>query len=164
VNIKMLAASVVTVVTAVLGVGLAAAGPAAAATGSWVAYGNKNPITTSESTWKCAATQPVTADGKVGAQVCAIRSADKNAVQAAVIVRNNRSSLYGVEAAADLSRFAFVGGDVNAGFYDRWTCSRSGVAANSWSVCFGESVPKQPWTWDARGGANGIDLGVSPGV
>jgi hypothetical protein len=98
------------------------------------------------------------------AQVCAIRSANRAAVQAAVIVRNNKSSLYGVEAAADLSRFAEVAGDPAAGFYDRWTCSRSGVAAHSWSVCFGASVPKEVHDWDARGGANGKDLGVSPAV
>src|SRR5690349_2980710 len=108
---------------------LATVSPAAAATGSWVAYGNTNPITSSNSTWKCASTKTVTTN--VLAQVCAIRSPDGRVEQGAVIVRNNRSTTYGVEAAVDLSIDPSAPG--NTGFIDRWTCSRSGVAAHSWS-------------------------------
>jgi hypothetical protein len=155
---KRLAASAVVVVPAVFGLGLATAGPAAADAGSWRAYGNTNPITSSDAKWACARTQPVSTD--VSAQVCAVRSRQGrgNGVQTAVIVRNNRSSSYPVEAAADMP--SGLGGSVG-----RWECSRSGVAANSWSVCFGTTEEvRYPISVQAHGGANGVDLGVSPWV
>lgn len=136
---RLLAASAA-VGTAVSGLLLATAGPAAAATGTWVPYGDNNLITTSSSRWVCAVrTQNGTGPG----------------VQGAVIVRNDRSSLFRVEAAVDLSLLP-------GGFIDRWTCSRSGVGADSWSVCFSETLSFPTRDLTARGGADGVNLGVSP--
>lgn len=142
-----------TIITAALGLSLATAGPAAATeSGSWRAYGNTNPITSSSSTWHCASTKAIATD--VGAQVCAIRSSGGGAVQAAVIVRNNRSSLYSVQAAMDLY--------TSSGTYlGDWVCSSSGVGANSWSVCFGRTI-SQSSSVNSVGAANGVDLGISP--
>lgn len=117
-------------ITSVVGVSLATAGPAAAADGTWRAYGNTNPITSSTSTWRCASSRELTDD--VNAQVCAIRSSGGDSVQAAVIVRNDRSSLYSVAANMDL-RTASSG-------LGKWSCASSGVGANS-SVCLNRS----PW-------------------
>ncbi|MBM2619435.1 hypothetical protein JIG36_28165 [Actinoplanes sp. LDG1-06] len=155
-KLKKLAASITAVATGVLGLTLLTAGPAAAATGNWRPYGNTNPITSSPSTWLCASTKTVTTD--ILAQVCVIRTPypDTSNVQGAVIVRNNRSSLFSVQAAVDLSN---QGGP----FIDRWTCRSSGVAAHSWSVCFGATIPNAFRT-QARGGANGVDLGVTLGL
>ncbi|MDV5145844.1 hypothetical protein R1T08_16920 [Streptomyces sp. SBC-4] len=142
------------IVTAALGLGLATAGAATAAeSGSWRAYGNTNPITSSSSTWRCAGTKVIATD--VSAQVCAIRSAGGGAVQGAVIVRNNRSSLYSVAAAMDLYN--------SSGKLGAWACSSSGVGANSWSVCFGKTI-SQSGSVDSVGIANGVNLGVSPKV
>jgi hypothetical protein len=127
--------------------------PAAAATGSWRAYGNTNPITSSSSTWHCAGTKTIATS--VGAQVCAIRSSGGGSVQGAVIVRNNRSSLYSVQAAMDLYN--------SSGKLGAWECSSSGVGANSWSVCFGQTI-SQSGSVDSVGIANGVSLGVSPKV
>lgn len=140
-------------ITAALGVSLATAGPAAAADGAWRAYGNTNPITSSSSTWRCASTKEV-ADN-VHAQVCAIRSAAGNSVQGAVIVRNDRSSLYSLAAYMDLRTSS-----ANLGL---WECSFSGVGANSWSVCFGKTLT-QSSAVDSAGSAGAISLGVSPTV
>ena len=120
-----------TVMAAVLGLSLATADPAAAAgAGVWRAYGNTNPITSSSSTWRCGSTEALATN--VGAQVCAIRARDGVTVQVALIVRNNRSSLYAVEGHVDMY--------TETGFDDLWSCPLSGVAPNSWSVCFGASV------------------------
>jgi hypothetical protein len=127
-------------------------GVAAAESGSWRAYGNTNPITSSPSTWHCAGTQPVATN--VGAQVCAIRSSGGGAVQAAVIVRNNRSSLYSLPAGMDL----FTSSGVKLG---EWVCPSSGVGANSWSVCFGRTLTEGSPV-DSAGNANGVILGISP--
>lgn len=117
--------------TAFLGVGLVTAGPADAASGgSWRAYGNTNPITSSSSTWTCGATTAPFSGIK--AQVCAVRSASGSGVQGAVIVRNNRSSLF--RAGADVTVHKSSGTSLGT-----WVCSSSGVAANSWSVCFGST-------------------------
>jgi hypothetical protein len=151
-KLKRLAASAVAVVTGVLGLGLAAAGPAAAATGTWRAYGNTNPISSSTSFWSCGITTTVTTN--VLAQVYVIRAVGSRFLQAAVIVRNNRSSLYAVEAAADLETIT--------AFVNRWECPRSGVGANSWSVCFGQTLNFPDDVVRSRGGANGVDLGYSP--
>ncbi|MGN9758214.1 hypothetical protein [Streptomyces sp. SD31] len=132
---------------------LVTATPASAATGSWRAYGNTNPITSSSSTWRCAGTKALATD--VGAQVCAVRSASGASVQGAVIVRNNRSSLYSVAAAMDLYN--------SSGKLGEWVCSSSGVGANSWSVCFGQTL-SQSGSVDSVGIANGVNLGISPKV
>jgi hypothetical protein len=162
-KIGKLAASMVAVVAVVLGLGLTTVSTAAAADslpGRWVAYGTKNPISTSTSEWRCGTTWPVTASGDVVAQVCVIATPDFERGQGAVIVRNNRSSLYGAEAAVDLSKN--VGGHEQ--FWDRWECPRSGVGAKSWSVCFGDTRVLPLFEVRARGGVNGVDLGVSPGL
>ncbi|GIJ42179.1 hypothetical protein Vwe01_55040 [Micromonospora andamanensis] len=88
-------------VAAVLGLGLATAGPAAAdEAGTWRAYGNTNPITSSSASWHCG--QSVTVVSGVSAQPCMIRGANLISVQGAVIVRNNRSSLYNASASVHL--------------------------------------------------------------
>jgi hypothetical protein len=150
-----MAAGSTAIVTAALGLSLATAGSASAAeTGSWRAYGNTNPITSSSATWRCASTKALATD--VGAQVCAIRSSTGASVQAAVIVRNNRSSLYSVGAAMDL--YNSSGTKLGA-----WVCSSSGVGANSWSVCFGRTL-SHSGSVDSVGVANGVNLGLSPRV
>jgi hypothetical protein len=150
-------AGVTTIATAGLALGLAAAAPAsasAAATGSWHAYGNTNPITSSSSTWHCAGSKAVTTN--VVAQVCAIRSPGGASVQGAVIVRNNRSSLYSVAASMDL----YTTSGTKLG---DWACASSGVGANSWSVCFGSTLP-QSSPVNSMGFANGVNLGISSDV
>jgi len=142
-------------ITAVLGLSLATAGPAAATdAGAWRAYGNTNPITSSSSTWHCASSQTVATN--VLAQVCAIRSSGGGGVQAAVIVRNNRSSLYGAEARMDL----YTSSGTRLG---DWACASSGVGANSWSVCFGTTLSQSSQV-NSVGGLNGVNLGLSPNV
>ncbi|MGW0902918.1 hypothetical protein [Streptomyces sp. NPDC002853] len=122
-------------IAAVLGLGLASASPAAASdAGTWRAYGNTNPITSSSATWKCAGSKTVTTS--VLAQVCAIRSSTGGSVQAAVIVRNNGSSLYSATANMDLYTATPVT------FLGDWTCPSSGVGPKSWSVCFGKVLSK----------------------
>ncbi|MFH8617475.1 hypothetical protein ACH4E8_20690 [Streptomyces sp. NPDC017979] len=141
-----------------VGATVATAGPVAAAeTGTWRAYGNTNPITSSSSKWACARTVQVTTG--VAAQVCAIRSAHGtgSSVQAAVIVRNDRSGLYRAEATATLWRSVAT---VRLG---TWNCSLSGVAADSWSVCFGRTLTNSN-SVDATGSLNTKLLGNSPSV
>jgi hypothetical protein len=145
------------VITAVLGLTLVTAGAAAAATesvGVWHPYGNTNPITSSSSTWRCDTS--TTVDTNVLAQVCAIRTPDGSFVQAAVIVRNNRSSLYAADAGMDL----LTSGGTLMG---DWGCPLSGVGAHSWSVCFGETLPTNSLVY-ARGIVNIQVLGISPNV
>lgn len=136
----------------VIGLSLVAASPAAA--GTWRAYGNTNPITSSSSTWRCAATKTISTN--VLAQVCAIRSEEGSGVQGAVIVRNNRSSLYSVDASMDLKNSSGV---VLGG----WACPSSGVGANSWSVCFGSTLIQHN-SVNSLGWAKGEYLGISPNV
>lgn len=125
---------------------------AATETGTWRAYGNTNPITSSPSTWHCASSQTVATN--VSAQVCVVRSASGDAVQAAVVVRNNRSSLYATTASMNLFSYSGL-------YLGDWACSSSGVGANSWSVCFGNT-----FTWgtlvNSAGYANDVGLGMSP--
>ncbi|MGW0538498.1 hypothetical protein [Streptomyces sp. NPDC003032] len=145
-------------ITAVLGLSLATADPAAAAdAGTWRAYGNTNPITSSSATWKCAGSKTVATS--VLAQVCAIRSSGGGSVQAAVIVRNNRSSLYSARAIVDLYTAT------PATYLGLWECASSGVGANSWSVCFGKTLSKPSSVKvNAAGFLNNVDLGQSPNV
>jgi len=149
------------VVTAVLGLSLATAGPAAAidpVSGDWHAYGNTNPISSSSSTWQCTATETIVPG--VLTQVCAIRSSSGSSVQTALIVRNNHSTLF----------FAEVGMHMHAApnqtegqLLGIWTCSSSGVAAQSWSVCFGQTLTHSGPVW-AQADVNGDILGTSPSV
>jgi hypothetical protein len=156
-RVTRVVAGLATIVTAVLGLSLVTAGSASAAvSGSWRAFGNTNPITSSASTWHCGSTSTV--DSSVLAQVCAIRSSGGGAVQGAVIVRNNRASLYSATATMDL--FTSSGVPVGQGI---WTCPSSGVGANSWSVCFGQTLT-QSSSVDSVGAVNGVGLGISPFV
>ncbi|RJL35551.1 hypothetical protein [Bailinhaonella thermotolerans] len=129
-------------------------GASAAADGAWRAYGNVNPITSSTSTWGCAASKAIAVD--VVAQVCAVRAQHGGAVQGAVIVRNNRSTRYDTAAGSEL----FTYGEYREGY---WVCPVSGVAPHSWSVCFGTTLPLSVLT-HARGWAAYTDLETSPYV
>jgi hypothetical protein len=105
-------------------------------------------------TWHCAGSKTIATS--VAARVCAIRSAGGGAVQGAVIVRNNRSALFSVNATMDLVTSS--GADLGL-----WTCASSGVVAKSWSVCFGRTLP-QSSPVNSVGSAKGVDLDVSPFV
>lgn len=120
---------------------------AVADTGSWVAYGSKNPITSSRSTWKCQSSVKV--DSGVIAQVCTVRSPGGGGIQGAVIVLNNRSSLYGANAEVT------VYGDGNT-----WYCPHSGVRAHSWSVCFGRTF-SFPYSAYSFGYVNNVYMGYT---
>jgi hypothetical protein len=78
------------------------------------------------------------------AQVCSVRTADGTAVQGAVIVRNNRSSIYGALAGVELYD---SDDDILLG---NWDCAGSGAGAHSWSVCFGTAF-SWPWAVFAAG-------------
>ena len=96
---KQVATSVA--VTALLGLGVAVADPAPAAAGSWTPYRTTNPIKSSADYWACGPTDEFDTD--VYAQACAVRSSsDNRKVRMAIIVKNNRPSLYGAEAAGIL--------------------------------------------------------------
>jgi hypothetical protein len=153
-RVKRTAAGLAAVVTAVLGSSLTTTGPAAAAfreSGTWRPYGNTNPISSSSSTWACGASTTVATN--VSGQVCAVRARDGVYAQAAAIVRNNRSTSYVTNAVVEL-----IVVDV---LYGEWACATSGVAAHSWSVCFGRThtVP-----WPARAAGVAGVYGVSPTV
>jgi hypothetical protein len=152
-RVARVVAGLTVVITTVLGLSLATAGPAAAASGTWRSFGNTNPIASSESTWRCGATANFTSG--VSAQACAIRASNGLSVQAAVIVHNRRSSLYSTAAAMDL----FTGNDR----LGNWVCSQSGVGANSWSVCFGDTRPESRPV-NSVGAVTGADLEQSPDV
>ncbi|MBQ1073356.1 hypothetical protein KBX06_09300 [Micromonospora sp. C31] len=74
-------------------------------------------------------------------------------MQAAVIVRNNRSSLYSLAAVMNMT-------NVYRESQGEWVCPLSAVGANSWSVCFGRT-----FTYGAQvasgGSANAVGLGWS---
>jgi len=126
---------------------------ATAATAGWVSYGNTSPITSSNSTWRCNSTKAIGTN--VGAQVCTVRSASGTGVQGAIIVRNNNSYVYNTNASMTV-------------YYDfgstrgNWSCPSSGVAANSWSVCFGATFAASSYKYSTSGYANSIWLGTSP--
>ncbi len=128
---------------------------ATAATAAWKPYGNTNPITSSTSTWKCNSSVTVTTN--VISQVCTIRSASKTSVQGAIIVRNNKSTSYTTSASMDVYY-------ENGNYAGRWTCSSSGVAANSWSVCFGTQFNPGSSRYYTGGYANTTWLGYSPSI
>jgi hypothetical protein len=145
-------AGLVTIVTVVLGLSLAVAGPAAADTGNWKPYGNTNPITSSSSDWACTPTKEI--GYRLGAQVCAIRSPSGGSAQGAVIVRNNQPNNFLVDASVRLI-------DANSGdVLGDWACSRSGVGKNSWSVCYGDTLTHRDSVFSS-GYANNIHLGYT---
>jgi hypothetical protein len=84
------------------------------------------------------------------AQVCVVRSAFGDTVQGAVIVRNDNSFL--VAALAGVTVF-----NANGGAKGDWECPSSGVATNSWSVCFGQTFTDESAVF-AQGGSNGRTL------
>ncbi|WP_030478488.1 hypothetical protein [Lentzea albidocapillata] len=149
----MRAKRTIAVIAAFLGLTAMAVSPASAAAGSWKAYGNTNPITSSPHTWACAGSKTIGTD--VLAQVCAIRSSSGGSAQGAVIVRNNRPGLFSTTAMVDL----WTQGRGQLGI---WECPSSGVAGNSWSVCFGrsQSVPSSDLA-NSFGSARDVYLGVS---
>ena len=108
--------------------------PAMGLKGSWTPYGNTNPITSSKSTWKCGTSKTI--DYLVSSQVCVVRTPDGTKIQGAIIVRNSNNYLYNANADVIVkeSSSGYIVGD--------WYCSSSGVGANSWSVCFGETYPE----------------------
>jgi hypothetical protein len=151
------------VIAAVAGVGLAAADPASASLppgaggqGTWQAFGNTNPITSSSSSWFCASSHQIGVD--VTAQVCVIISRDHSVVQPAVIVRNDKPVEYDAQATMDL--VAVDDGGQSASY----VCVLSGVAAHSWSVCFGNSVPNNSRVFAHGTAGNSVDLGTSPEI
>jgi len=123
---------------------------ATAAVAGWMPYGNTNPITSSSASWRCASTKPIATN--VGAQVCTVRGSQ--GVRGAIIVRNNTNSLYSVSANMTV-------------YYDHgstrgnWSCSSSGVGANSWSVCFGTYFAPGFNQYYTKGYANNIFLGFT---
>jgi hypothetical protein len=128
---------------------------ATAAAAGWKPYGNTNPITSSSSRWVCGKTIAVTTDEKVVSQVCTVRNPSGEYVQGAVIVRNNRTSLFSTTASMSVHY-------ANDYTYGSWSCSSSGVAANSWSVCFGTTFPSSYYSYYTKGYANNVVLPRSP--
>jgi len=122
-----------------------------AAMAGWASYGNTPPTTLGTSTWVCGTTKPVTTDGSVVSQGCTVRTADGQYIQGAVIVRNNRTSAFTTNAG--MATFY-----LNGSLHGSWGCSSSGVAANSWSVCFGTTVPASIYYYYTGGYANNVPL------
>lgn len=117
---------------------------ATAAMAGWRPYGNTSPIT---SGWECGTTGRITTDGRVLGQACTVRSADRRFVTGAVIVRNNNSYLYTTTAGMSVY---YSNGDRKG----NWYCTSSGVAANSWSVCFGTTFTADGNSYYTRGSVN----------
>ena len=147
-------------IAVVAGLGLVSAGPAAAAdsvgVGTWVAYGTKNPITSSTATWRCATTKTIATS--VLAQTCAIRSSGGGSVQGAVIVRNNRSTAFSTDAYVSLYDYEYV-----LELYS-WYCGSKALAPGGWTVCFGST-----WSWEypvyvLYAEANSVSLGPTRAV
>lgn len=152
-KLRSLAASATAIVTGVLGLCLVDAGPAAAATGSWRAYHDTNPIKSSTAKWVCGATSPIT--DSVSAQPCVIRSANGYSVQAAAIVHNRGASNWGAYASVELWK--------NYTRLNTWDCAASAVGARSWSVCFGQTQTDYAEVF-ASADLNGSALGATPPV
>jgi hypothetical protein len=83
------------------------------------------------------------------------RAPGGHSVQGAVIVRNNRSSLYTANADTDLVSAA--------GLVKFWHCATSGVGAHSWSVCFGQTLTVSDLV-NSAGWVNDTFLGISPNI
>lgn len=129
------------------------AGPAAAENGVWRSY-SSDPTRIGTSTWECGYTDNRIASG-VSAQVCAIRTANKERVQAAVIVHNRRTTAFSVKATA------FLWDVKSLNSLGSWDCRSSGVGAESWSVCFGITIPYLGRQVEANGTANDAELGFT---
>jgi hypothetical protein len=153
-KLKRLAASAVTSFTAIVGLNVVAVGPAQASPyGTWRPY-RTSPINVG---WRCGATSTITTG--VFAQACVIRStAVTNRVQAAVIVQNRRSTGYSTWADASLMEDNVERSGIGEG---TWRCSSSGLAANSYSVCFGETEIFADFAL-AGGTVHNVILGYSP--
>lgn len=151
------------VITAVAGMGLAAAGPAGASvppggsqTGVWRAFGNTNPTTVVAGRWRCASTRQIGVN--VGAQICTVVDLTNFTSRAALIVRDNKPVEY--NAAGTMQLFAI---DPPPRSLGTWDCPLSGVAPGTWSVCFGNVISVGVLPTDATGEAgNGVSLGTSP--
>jgi hypothetical protein len=131
---------------------------ATAAMAGWRSFGNTNPITSTGGKWRCWSTQPI--GPNVGAQVCTIRfpitdSSPYGTIQGAVIVRNNNNYLYSTRAGMTVY-------PEHSGIVGSWSCSSSGVGANSWSVCFGSRFSAANGTrYFTSGYANDRSLGFT---
>ena len=153
-KLKRLAALAVAGVTATVGLSVVTVSPAFAARGSWTPYGKNNPINVG---WKCGPTATVASS--VYAQACVIRSTSVlNRVQAAVIVHNKRGTGYSANAEANLHENTAERYGIGDG---SWTCSSSGLAQDSYSVCFGATQVYADGAL-ADGYANGTYLDYSP--
>ncbi|MFD5163265.1 hypothetical protein ACFWMJ_35315 [Streptomyces hawaiiensis] len=159
-RVSRIAASSVAIITAALGLSMATAGPASAATGTWVYYGNKNPITSSASTWRCGPTEEVNNRWPdVVAQVCAVRTAKGDAAQGAVIVRNNGDTTSdSVDASVSLRNSA------DGSLAGWWDCGPTGIPAHSWKVCFGKTLDPKLADVYADATVNGDFLVRSPNL
>lgn len=145
-KLKRVTTYAVAVVTAVFGFGVVNASPAAADPGVWRSY-TTSPTSAVYADWNCATTTKI--EDRVEAQACLIRSLYTGIdVQGAVIVHNRRGTLYPAEA-------AFTTGPRGA---PRYVCPRSGVAANSWSVCYGATWIETETASVFDAGVNGKDL------
>ncbi|TQS43694.1 hypothetical protein [Cryptosporangium phraense] len=146
------------VVTLAAGLTMVVADPAAALTvenGTWRAVGSQDPANSWGGTHKCDAGWS-DIGASVQARKCGIRSANGQSVQGAIVIRNSRPTLVGVQV-------AFMMDTLHSGTFDiRWVCPDSGVGANSYSVCFGRTFQ---YTADKVGiheaGANGVPLYLS---
>jgi hypothetical protein len=151
--VKKLAAGSMALATVVLGLNVATVSPAAAAPGSWRAYPDTNPVESSNSLWACGTTSEI-GSGGVSAQACAIRSANNDFVQAAVIVKNRLPHTYPVTAHMKLTSRS--DGDLGS-----WDCSLSRMGRESWSVCFGPTIPHRFLVYVSRASVNSNQLAVS---
>jgi hypothetical protein len=125
----------------------------AASSGTWVAYGWTNPITSSSSAWTCGATRTI-AQG-IYAQACNVRSTNRY-VQGATIILNNSSSTYSSTAVAGI----YPSGNGNGVPFGDWQCARKALATG-WTLCFTASL-QWPYSSYATGTANGLPLAQSP--
>jgi hypothetical protein len=129
-RVKRTFAGLTSVAAAAVGVIVTVQGPALAddaAPAVWRSYGNTAPPA---SAWNCGASDSF--DSGAVAQACIVVTADHRWAQGAVIVRNNRDSLYGAEVA-----MITEGETASSTVVDeRWACPNSGIAAHTWSVCF----------------------------
>lgn len=150
-KLKRLAASAAAVVIGVLGLSVVSASPAAAVVterGVWRAS-STDPSKIGTAEWGCGAATPINTG--VVAWACAIRSRNGLHVQVAAVVQNTRSSLYTANA-------AMLRGDIYGHDFGRWECASSGIAANSWATCYGDTDDYAAKIWVLDAGVNGTFL------
>jgi hypothetical protein len=104
--------------------------------------------------WQCAGSGSIVNQTQVFAQVCAVRSSGRGQVQGAVIVHNEGSSPFVTTADVDVTD------SINRRLGE-WTCSSSGIAAHSWSVCFTPTLTEELKV-DSAGTVGDTPLGISP--